>query len=398
MRASSSRLLAATSVAFAVFVTGCASNGSEADSQLQQARAEQDRLRAEAAAAKRELAERENVIASMKAASAHPAAPAAPAGGNSDLFPPNAKAGECYARVIIPATYETKTEQVTASEASERVEVIPAKFGPASERVLVKEASTRLEVIPATYKTVTERVLVKPASTRLETVPATYRTESEKVLVKAAHTEWKRGTGRSIGSGTSFGGASSQFTRFEGKKVVATQVQDTGEVMCLVEVPAEYRTVTRKVLATPASTREVAIPAEYKTVTRTVVDKPASTREITIPAQYKTVTTTKLLSPASSRKTVIPATYKTITKRSKITDDQLEWRPVLCEVNMTPRNIAALQSALKAKGCYPHRVDGVMGQWTIDGSKCYAKPRGLPSGDKYVTIEVIESLGVKLES
>ncbi len=395
---STRRLLAASSVALLVLAGGCASNG-DTESELQRARAEQDRLRADAAAATRAVAERDNTIASLQRANAAKStAPPNESGGSSDLFPPNAKAGECYARVIIPATYETETERVLATAASERVSVTPARFGPSTERVLVKEASTRLEVIPATYKTVTERVLVKPASTRLVTIPATYKTESERILVKPAHTEWKRGTGRGVRGSGSLGGASEQYTRFEGKKVVATKVQDTGEVMCLVEVPAEYRTVTRKVLATPASTREEQIPAQYKTITRTVLDRPASTREIAIPAQYKTITTTKLVAPASSRSIEIPATYKTITKRKKISDDVLEWRPVLCEVNMTPNNIAKLQRALSAKGCYPHRVDGVMGQWTINGSKCYAKPRGLPSGDKYITLEVIESLGINLET
>jgi hypothetical protein len=35
----------------------------------------------------------------------------------------------------------------------------------------------------------------------------------------------------------------------------------TGEIMCLVEVPATY-----KVMDTPPTTREVTVPAEYKTV------------------------------------------------------------------------------------------------------------------------------------
>ena len=389
------RALGVAGLALTVFASGCASNNDE----LASIQAERDRARAEAEAARRELAQKDSTIASLKQAqSSAPPPPPPPSSGGGDLFPPDAKVGECYARVIIPAEYKTSTETVVDRPDSERIEVIPAKFGPSSERVLVREESTRLEVIPATYKTVTERVLVKPASTRLETVPATYKTESERILIKPAHTVWKRGTGRSVRGASGFGGASQQAERFEGKKIVATRVEDTGEVMCLVEVPAEYKTISRRVMVTPPTTREVEIPAEYKTVTRRVVDQPATTRQVTIPAEYKTVTTNKLVSPASTRTIKIPGTTKQITKREKISDEKLEWRPVLCEVNMTPRNIAALQQALKAKGCYPHTVDGIMGQWTINGSQCYAKPRNLPFGDKYVTIEVIESLGVKLET
>ena len=391
------RVAGSAGLALAVLASGCANNSDE----LASIQAERDRARAEAEAARRQLAEKDSTIASLKQAqtsSATPAPAPAASSGSGDLFPPNAKVGECYARVIIPAEYKTSTETVVATPESQRLEVIPAKFGPSTERVLVREESSRLEVIPATYKTVTERVLVKPASTRLQTVPAVYKTETERVLVKPAHTVWKRGTGRSVRGASGFGGASEQAARFEGKKIVATRVEDTGEVMCLVEIPAEYRTVSKQVLVTPPTTREVEVPAQYKTVTRRVMATPPSTREIKIPAQYKTVTTNKLVSPASTRTIKIPATYKQITKREKISDEQLEWRPVLCEVNMTPRNIAAVQRALKSKGCYQHGVDGIMGQWTINGSQCYAKPRNLPFGDKYITIEVIESLGVKLET
>ena len=46
---------------------------------------------------------------------------------------PNAQPGECYAKVIIPAKFETTTEKILAKEASERLQIIPAKYGTASE-------------------------------------------------------------------------------------------------------------------------------------------------------------------------------------------------------------------------------------------------------------------------
>ena len=57
---------------------------------------------------------------------------------------------------------------------------------------------------------------MKAASTRLETVPAQYETVTEEVLVRPAYTTWKKGTG--------------PIQRID---------QATGEIMCLVEVPAE---------------------------------------------------------------------------------------------------------------------------------------------------------------
>ena len=102
--------------------------------------------------------------------------------------------------------------------------------------------------------------------------------------------------------------------------------------------PAQYQTITKQVVATPASTREIVIPAEYiiftkqivvtptagndanamfasstaiaaqyETIIREVVDQPAHVTEKEIPAEYKTITRTILAKSASSRETVIPA-------------------------------------------------------------------------------------------
>lgn len=167
-----------------------------------------------------------------------------------ELLPPNAKAGECYARVYIPATYATETETVVKSEPGERLEVIPARYELVEEQHQVKEASTRLEVVPAQYKTVTEKILVKPE-----------------------HTVWKKGTG--------------PITRID---------EATGEILCLVTIPATYKTVTKRLLVSPASTREVAIPAAFKTVKVKKVVQPAQTKRIPIPAKYDTVTKRKMVS------------------------------------------------------------------------------------------------------
>jgi len=238
--------------------------------------------------------------------------------GPNDLYPPNAEPGKCYARVLTPAKYEVKTEKVLASEASERVSVVPAKYGYKTEKLLAKEASTRIVPVPATYKTVTEKILVSPASERLVTVPATYGTVTEKVLVAPAMTTWKKGN------------------RAKNANVCSTgdceQVRGaTGEVMCLVNTPAKYRTVTRKVVKTPATTKSIPVPAVYKTITKKIVATPASTKSIPVPAIYKTVKVKTLVAPASSRTTPVPAVYKTITKKVKVADSVLTWKEVRCK-------------------------------------------------------------------
>jgi hypothetical protein len=296
------------------------------------------------------------------------------------LLPPNAKPGECYARVLLPAQYTTETQQALKREASNRVEIIPAQYETVTEQVLVREASKKIEVIPAVYDDVAEQVLVKPASTRLVEVPATYRTVTEQVLESPAQTIWKKG------------GIASQ----SGRVLKTAASGDTGEVLCLVEIPAKYKTVTRSVIDQPATTREVTIPAEYVTVKKRVMTTPPTTREIDIPAEYKTVTVTKLVKPAESRTIEIPAEYQTVSTQKLVREPTLEWRRVLCDENLTHGNIVAMQQALASKGLYSGPIDGVIGAGTMGAVNSYARSRGLPTGDNYITIDAAKDLGISL--
>lgn len=298
---------------------------------------------------------------------------------DSGLFPPNAEPGHCYARILTPARYQETTETVLVKEASERVEITPARYEKVKERVLVKEASSRLEMIPARYKTVEERVMVRPESKRIEEVPATYKTVSEQVLVSPARTEWKRG-------------AASSFDN----NVMQSKTTDTGEVMCLVEIPAQYKTVTRTVVDKAAHTREIAVPAEYKTIKKTVLVEPAKTREIPVEAEYGTVEVTKLVASAQEKRVKIPAEYSEVTKRQKTTEDALEWREVLCQVNLTASNVRTLQSALQQKGYDVGRIDGVIGKKTLVSANKFAQSNGLPYGSNYIAIDTAKKLGLSL--
>ncbi|MEL6870026.1 MAG: peptidoglycan-binding domain-containing protein [Pseudomonadota bacterium] len=331
----------------------------------------------EIAELKRAMADQERALRNAQSQSATMTS-ASTAGMSSELFPPNAQAGRCYARILTPAKYDVSTETVLAKQASERVEILPAKFETVTERVVVREASSRLEVIPATFETVEERVLVKPASKRIEQVPATFKTASERILVTPARSEWKRGPA------TSFSG------------VVDSRTTDTGEIMCLVEIPAVYKTVTQQVVDRPATTREVTIPAVYDTIKKTVMVKPATTREITIPAEYDTIKVTREVSPASERRIAIPAKYTEVTKRKMISDAVLDWREVVCDVNLNRSNVTQLQTALEKKGYYKAGVDGVFGPATLSAANAYAKASGLPVGSNYIAIDVAKSLGLKM--
>jgi len=368
-------------LASAAIVSGCASMAAEttasepANSSMSSAelRAAQQRVNELESA----LAAKESDLAAANARNSSSSISTSAA--DASLFPPNPKPGQCYARVLIPAELQMVSEKVLTRDAAERIEIIPARYEAASERVLVKEASTKLEVVPAVYGEVQERVLVKPASKKIVEIPAVYETVTERVIDKPAHTAWKKGP-----------------ATVQASNVLSQATTDTGEIMCLVEVPATYKTVSKRVLVSPARTDEIAIPAEYQTVTKTVVKQPATTREVAIAAQYDTVQVTKLVAPASEKRIAIPAEYETVTSSTRVSDERMEWRQVMCEVNLTRDNVMALQSALADAGYYKAGIDGIIGAQTLGAARKYALDKQLPAGSNYVPMEVVESLKIKL--
>lgn len=291
--------------------------------------------------------------------------------GGAPLLPLNARPGECYTRVYVPASYETSTEDVLIKEAAETIEVTPPEFETVEEQVLIKEESEMIEVVPASFKEVEEQVLIKPESEELVVVPAEYEEVDEQVLVRPASATWQTNCGPI-------------------EKVSKT----TGETLCLVEVPAEYETLTKRVLKSPARTEVKKIPAEYKTVTKMVVDEPATTRTLSVPAEHMTVKVQKQIAPADELRTPIPEEYKTVTKTAKTGAERVEWRQILCENNVTRDMVRQIQAALQDERLYKGPLDGDIGPGTMAAIIAFQKREGLPAGQ--LTIETMKALNLQL--
>ncbi len=441
---------------------------------------------------------------------------------NNPLLPTAAKAGECYARVwkeptyrtfdekvlvraqsealkiqpaqyvtveekvmltpettklvAKPAVYKTVTEKVLVSEAEKawRVQASPrAAFAPKDiveragkngvelasaepnmcfhehflssdyaieqEKVLVKEASEKIVSKPATYRTVEKKVMIKEASSKIVVVPAVYETVEEKVVDKPAHQTWKKGTG-----------------------AIQKIDESTGEIMCLVDVPATYKTVKKQVLKTPETTKVVEIPAEYttvkvqelvepakeervevpaeyqnvakkkvvgeqryvwheitskeltketrtgnqiclvdtpakyKTVTKRVVVEPATTEVVKVPATYKTVSVQKLAKAANTQSELIPAEYKVVQRNEQLEEGKMEWRSILCETNMTHNRVSDIQQALVDKGYDPGKIDGIVGKNTMAAVNAFQRDNNLPV-DEYLNIDTVQALDVSTQ-
>jgi len=352
--------LGIAAAAISAVLGGCTSTQPKDDlaSRLATAEKENSELRSSVAGLEQSVSSRDQRIASLQGQ-----------GGSGSLLPPAAKPGECYARAFVEPKYKPVSKTVLKREAGERVETTPARYEWVEQRVLAQEASQQLKVIPAKYGWKEEQVLVKEASTQLIEQPAVYENAQEKVLVRDAYTTWKKGRG--------------PIERIDNA---------TGEIMCLIEVPAQYQTVTKRVVKTPASVREVKLPAEYKMVKRRVVVEPAKTVTVEIPEQYKTVKVRKLAQKASERRIEIPAEYQDVSDKVLVSEGHLEWRPILCETNTSPDIVRKLQMALRNAGHNPGAADGVLGRSTMDAVTSYQKANGLASGQ--LTIKTLRSLKV----
>jgi len=275
---------------------------------------------------------------------------------------PDAEPGDCFAKVITPAKFETRTEEVVVQEASERVETIPAEYETTERTIVVEEASQTIEAKPAVFSTVTEEVEVRPAETLW-----TVRAELDKPASPGALDGIERSGVEldSVEPGSCF---REYFTPAdyrvgerrvlvkEGSERVETTpaVYETVEERVLVkeassqvvDVPAVYRTETESVLVEPArsvwrtdgcglveqvsnTTGDVMclveVPARYETLTKTVLDKPATTRTVSVPAEYDTIEVRRLVTPASEKRVEIEPEYISVETREKIADAGFFW-------------------------------------------------------------------------
>ena len=294
-----------------------------------------------------------------------------PASGQQ-LPPADAKAGECYAKVLIPAKYTTSAGQVLVQAANSTFKKTPAVYREIEKSILIQEESFELVPVPAVYETSTERVLIQEERVVKSVIPATYRDAVKKVLISPARVEWKVGRGAYEKIDTA-----------------------TGEIMCRVEIPAVFKEFSHQIVDQPARTEEEVIPARYETIERQVVKTPPTTKKKLIPAKYITVKIKELVDPEKFEIIETPARYASVQKRSLVSPETVQWRQILCETNTTPGIVLRLQNALiKAGYSLGFTPDGELGAGTQSVIRRYQTDNNLPTGG--LTLSTIQKLGVKL--
>jgi len=434
---------------------------------------------------------------------------------------PDAEAGECYAKVLVPPSYKNETIESLVSESSENILVVPAKFSDASERVVKQEASTvitaiapeyetaeasvvvipastdwvrgglesdiaaskgdlseiesaghdlgavepgtcfyehykpatikkteekvliteateTLEVVPASFKPAKKEIVIQPKSNKYVSTPVVYKTVKKKILIEPPKSVWKKGEG-----------------------LVQKIDNVTGEIMCRVEIPAVYKEFSRKVVDKAPVATIVPVPQSTESIDISLLDKDAQEVRKPVPATYETVETfqtieepaynwtanapgddlklgkhtgkvvclketpaviktfeqtlvktpgrfeskelaathedvavKKLVSDAVITRTPIPAKSQTFTKTIKVADARLEWRPVLCETNVSKEAISSIQKALGERGYETGKTPGMIDQDMFNGLEQFQKDENLAQGG--LTLSTIKALGLDL--
>ena len=316
--------------------------------------------------------------------------------------------GSCYYEFYAAPQYKTVTEKVLDTAASTRLIAKPATFKIGTKRILVTPQSTKLVTVPAEYKTVTEKIQVAPAKkewkqTRcqdhdctieemmcLVDIPAQYRSITKQVIVRPETTKSIviPAVYKTISSNELAAPASTQTVNIPATYKTLTKTQKVAGAKyvwsnSLAEKPGMER--TSSVIC------KVATPAITKNITKRVVATPASSRTINIPATYKTINKTLLVRQETTKTNVIPATYKTVSKQVLVSPQTVKWMPVLCKSSMTFETISKIQRALTAAG-YSTPVTGSLDMATKSSVEAYQRKSGLiVSG---LSMDTLRSLGV----
>ncbi len=275
------------------------------------------------------------------------------------LTPPDAKPGECYARVVLPAQYETVEEKVMVKEPSEEISIVPAEYGTAEEEIEVIPATKKLTPVPATYNEVKETIEVKPAIRTWKTslkkkalpvsktilaaigaggvdlnssqpgdcykeyfVPRKFKTTTEDILVQNEHNKTevipaefeivektivtKAASKKTVEIPAVYEETEEQVL-VEAEKTVWKKGQNpaqkisgaTGEIMCLVKIPAKYKTIKKRILKAPATTEIIEVPEETQVIKVKKLLTDTQIKNIPMPAVYETIEKTQVESEAS---------------------------------------------------------------------------------------------------
>ena len=350
--------------------------------------------------------------------------------------------------MTVPAEYETVTETVVVQEASTELVTVPAEFETVRETIRINAdgssdvLSSETVSVPSAPKSAGEitsvnSLLSKPspapkraskeyAAISSETAPARVsgyaagspaRSKPAPVSAPEAVDEIIVTGGRAGRKPGLFSpkkredkvapsapaparapvktAAPMTFTVFNGVREetvesTGTIVTKTGEILCRVEIPAQYKTISKQVMVSPGRTIEREIPAITQDVTVKVLTEDGS---------YKDVVRTFVVKEAWTDIEIIQPVYETRSEQILVAPGRVEWKPgtqAIAKPKPKPKPKPVPQSGILTAGDYDDVLNPDL--YNIYLNKMLQgqlRGKDLPyvDADKRVAVRVIDTLG-----
>ncbi len=282
-----------------------------------------------------------------------------------------AQPGQCWVQAVVHPLPKREALSIVTRDAANRIVVEPAKLARTQQEIIVREGGITYRIEPPVYKEVKEKVLVKPEIRRTIAVPPVYEERQETVVIEAERTVLEP-------------------CRVPG---VDSRLEKAARPLCAKAIPAKTKSITRKVLVQPATTREEVIPAEYKEITRWVLERPARAVPVELPATTAKVPVLTVAQPEQVREEAIPPAVTELMRTLYEGEPRVALRQAVCNHEATPELVKKVQTALKANGYDPGPIDGKLGLATGRALVAFQRDHGLAAGA--LTFETLERLGVR---
>lgn len=285
---------------------------------------------------------------------------------------PLAQAGQCWVYGSINPKPMTQQIEIQIQDSHASIQVTPAELRQGYKQVVTQEGTLTYRIEPATYRTVEEKVEIRPQYERFVVIPAQFEEQQHPVIVESAHKVLEL-----CREGASSGQQGSLPLR----------------QFCMTEKPAREESVPVQVLVKPETTQVVIEPAQYKTITRRVIDQPARVIEMWHEPVEETVGIERLAAPARTEQTLNPAQTQTLTRTDYEGEPRLLMRQAVCDADLTENLVQQIQIQLQQQGYDVGRLDGKLGPKTVKALEQFQNREGLVEGG--VTLETLEQMDIR---
>ncbi|MBK8555739.1 MAG: peptidoglycan-binding protein [Lewinellaceae bacterium] len=271
---------------------------------------------------------------------------------------------------ITPAEYDTLEERIEIKPPTRKYSIEPPQYKMVEPQQLVPAESSRLIPMPAVYENISEQILVAPGGKTYTEIPPEYETVQQEYEIEPAYKKVMLHEPKFdvVTEQIEIKPATLKWIRRKGDPNCLQADPEDCFVWCLVEEPAEYQAVSKRVnkgcdgtgqpdagcveivevpakmgslevqkLKTAARIQEETLEPKYMTLTRKVLRDSAYVREEMLPASDSVLSNKIITRPASAVFQEVPGEYLVVRKlvlKKPATYREIQSEPTYKTVNV----------------------------------------------------------------